>query len=596
MPESPLARQILSANLIIDPVLQLSRFHNLQAAAAIEVDLTQFPHIKPLIDNIPLIDKEALEIAITFDKSDVDLFLRLKDAWVFVRWSDFEVWKNFDKVDIESLLDASKLKRIQEITGDDSIFVWKKSIPFSVLWTVLDISDEGVGRIEELTQLWAEIIFDDFEFIDGLSDIHFHLLKRVFWWWIWQNRDTDEKNYISFEKFRSIAIVDVVNMLRFQGKDFGTIFLSMYSIIEEYPDFRLTHDMVDITSFYKWFEDYLKILFPQKEYDWEWPNELTRRLFRIWDENRDSVVQKSSNCFLVAWLYGLIRNPYFLSNLNNDLTKQQWSWFQSTWTYAFPSWVDHVIRIHDIRSDHKTPSMMWYDSKEILDFAIWVKERHATWKWFYWVEVPHLLWEILRRYFTQQGKPRKSFIQKIQKEFDSGSGIFYRIWLEKERIKQSIQSIRWPIGYRILEAAHNLDNIDMISINIAALIKWAKNLSNQGGSMEEVFKKFLGNDEWKVYSTHSWEIWKIELIHALQLLKTWQAIIGMSIADKTKENPYFTLDGFKMARGHAYSIKSYNEKTRNIEIINPWDTSISKVFSINEFIKTFDKVIIAFKK
>ena len=69
MPESPLARQILSANLIIDPVLQLSRFHNLQAAAAVEVDLVQFPHIKPLIDSIPLIDK-----------SDVNLFLRLKDA------------------------------------------------------------------------------------------------------------------------------------------------------------------------------------------------------------------------------------------------------------------------------------------------------------------------------------------------------------------------------------------------------------------------------------------------------------------------------------------------------------------------------------
>ena len=80
MPESPLARQIPSANLTIDPVLQLGRFHNQQAVAAIEVDLAQFTHIKPLIDNIPLIDKKALEIAITFDKSDVDLFLRLKDA------------------------------------------------------------------------------------------------------------------------------------------------------------------------------------------------------------------------------------------------------------------------------------------------------------------------------------------------------------------------------------------------------------------------------------------------------------------------------------------------------------------------------------
>ena len=70
----------------------------------------------------------------------------------------------------------------------------------------------------------------------------------------------------------------------------------------------------------------------------------------------------------------------------------------------------------------------------------------------------------------------------------------------------------------------------------------------------------------------------------------------MSIDTKENESPYFEIEWFKMAINHAYSVKSFDKSTWEIEIVNPWDSSQSKLFTIDTFLEIFDETIIALKK
>lgn len=270
------------------------------------------------------------------------------------------------------------------------------------------------------------------------------------------------------------------------------------------------------------------------------------------------------------------------------------------WEYQFDKDIKSTIKTQDIHSDHVLPTFIWFDTSDLLKFGEWIKERYDAGLWFFNLENPNLFWELIRRYFTKEWKPKKSFASMVRKQIESSSWIFYEIWLEKTRLDESIKSIQGPIGYKILEAAHNFYKINKRWTHVIRLWKerkWAKVISDNWWLTEEVFKVFLPESDWKVYVT--WlksELWRIQLTHALNQLNSWHSVIWATITKKEGEPSYFSIKWFKMARNHAYSIKSYDEASWRIEVVNPWDTSKSKFFSKDEFCDIFDKITIALSK
>ena len=580
-------------------VSRLGIQHNSRLVEALDYDLNQYPQLRGLIDTIPLIDKSALEIAKTFDQEDIDLILGMREIWVFMRWSDFSAWEECSREDIKWVILGKKLTKIKELFWDDAIFEEQKTIPFAGFLEILEISDEWISRIENLSQVWMVLTFEDFSLIEELSKYHYSLLLKLFTEKIVQNKTDSYNTFISLSKYKEMRIVDIICLLWIQdANSFSVIFWWMYALLDDFPDFRLFFSIKDSKSFFSSFKDYLDKEFPIKNIEPWGISPLIQRLFRIWDD-RENVRQQSSNCFLVAWLYSLLRNPYFLSYLWENLTLSERNWFRSKWNYSFDDRSTYTIDSHDIRSDQRVPRVMWYDSQDLLDFGLWIKAEYDKKSSFYGISLPNWFWEILRRYFTKDWKPKKSFISKVSKEIEVSSGIFYTLWMEKERRSQSIWAIHWPIGYRILEASYNFHHRDRLwkkVIILWGLGRWAKELSNNWGKTIDVFQTFLPETDWKIYNSSLWEIWKVQLQHALRLLQTWQSIICMSIDTKENESPYFEIEWFKMAINHAYSVKSFDKSTWEIEIVNPWDSSQSKLFTIDTFLEIFDETIIALKK
>lgn len=475
-------------------VSRLGIQHNSRLVEALDYDLNQYPQLRGLIDTIPLIDKSALEIAKTFDQEDIDLILGMREIWVFMRWSDFSAWKECSREDIKWVISGKNLKKIKELFWDDAIFEDQKTIPFAGFLGLIDISDEWVSRIENLSEAWMVLTFEDFSVIEELSKYHYCLLLKLFTEKIVQNKIDTYNTFISLDKFYQMRIVDVVCLLAIPDAiSFSVIFWWMYALLDDFPDFRLFFNIKDSKSFFSSFKDYLDKEFPIKNTEPWGISPLIQRLFRIWDD-RENVRQQSSNCFLVAWLYSLLRNPYFLSYLWENLTLSEGNWFRSKWNYSFDDRSTYTIDSHDIRSDQRVPRVMWYDSQDLLDFGLWIKAEYDKKSSFYGISLPNWFWEILRRYFTKDWKPKKSFISKVSKEIEVSSGIFYTLWMEKERRSQSIWAIHWPIGYRILEASYNFHHRDRLwkkVIILWGLGRWAKELSNNWGKTIDVFQTFL---------------------------------------------------------------------------------------------------------
>ncbi len=583
-------------------LIRLGVPHTERLVKNLEVDFSQYPHLKSLIELIPLINKSAFEIAKTFDQDDIDLILRLKESWIFICWSDFWFWKECSKEDITSTITGKNFQKILELFWGDSVLCdGQKMIPFIGFLKLIDISDEWVMRIENLSRAWMVLTFDDFSIIESLSEYHYSLLLKLFLEKIVQNNSNTYDSYVSIEKYQDMRIVDIVAFIWIKDMaSLSTIFWWMYTLLDDFPGFRLHTSIKDSQSFFSSFSDYINNKFPIKDIkSWEiYP--LIQRLFRIWD-TRENIRQKSSNCFLVAWLCWLIRNPYFLCDLWEKLTISEGAWFNSKWRYTLNQDSTYIIDSEDIRSDHRVPSVIWCGDEELFAFGLWVKDQYDNWSRFFGINIPNWFWEVLRRYFTKDWKPKKSFISMVSKQIKESSGIFYTLWLEKERRSQSIHSIQWPIGYRILEATYNLHRRERLPETIIQLRwwlwRWAKELSNKWWQLVDVLQTFLSKMDWKIYTSNLWELWKIKLQHALRLLCTWQSIICMSIDIEQEDgNLYFDIEWFKMARNHAYSVKSFNESTWEIEVINPWDSSKSKIFTFDTFIEIFDEIVIALKK
>ncbi|NRH21049.1 hypothetical protein HOO68_03325 [Candidatus Gracilibacteria bacterium] len=159
-----------------------------------------------------------------------------------------------------------------------------------------------------------------------------------------------------------------------------------------------------------------------------------------------------------------------------------------------------------------------------------------------------------------------------------------------KKTEEKIAAIKGPIGYKILESAY-VQLIDSAPWKREKLGRYG----SQGGSAEEVLQKFLLDTADICNLSTKSHVYQIPILHGFNILNSGGSIITAGIRNNGTP-PRFEYKGYKLARGHVYSITKFDTKTQIVTVINPWNTSNTMEFGLTEFMHIFDNVTIAFLK
>lgn len=151
--------------------------------------------------------------------------------------------------------------------------------------------------------------------------------------------------------------------------------------------------------------------------------------------------------------------------------------------------------------------------------------------------------------------------------------------LNGDKEKKSVSS---ELGVKAIERAY----AKLAKDNVA---KSNMNFLNEGGNMSLALKLMTGLDSEKYYTSDK----NLEIIlNNISQKGTNNFVLTCGTPNEGKHNGFVDKEK-KFHTGHAYAIKSINNKDKTIELINPHNTKTSQTISWKEFKEIFKCIFVA---
>jgi hypothetical protein len=269
-------------------------------------------------------------------------------------------------------------------------WIFGRSFWFIEFVELSTLNKEDITKCSELNGIiWNQIHFQEWKIISGWSNQKYDIYKGLYTnrhYTPWDYFDANE-NQISIQFYENAVTEEELTILvSLNQNDAIRLIHTILEIERIFPDFKYTwwNNAKILEDFYdKLWKKYIK----NDSYITKSLSPHLQEPFLLDQPNWD-IKQNSSNCYFVAALWSLMKNPKYRMILEKSMVQLD----KDTWKYTFPDGNEITVTQEEINdyenSSHKDWLIIWPIGYKILEIAHikyldhWRKCQWGLEKWF----------------------------------------------------------------------------------------------------------------------------------------------------------------------------------------------------------------------